>query len=92
MLGYCLFPLVVASLLCLAWSNQAYHAALLLVGAPSPCSAAAALTRGVPGALWSLRCSVPFVAATVSDRRRALAVYPVLLLYSSLAWLSLLVS
>jgi hypothetical protein len=26
------------------------------------------------GALWSLRCCVPFIAATVNERRRALAV------------------
>ena len=28
------------------------------------------------GALWSMRCCVPFIAGTVNDRRRALAVRP----------------
>ena len=74
-LGYCLFPLDMAALLCLAWRNKVYQSVLLL------CSA-----------LWSLRCSVPFIAATVSERRRALAVYPVLLLYTSIAALALSVS
>lgn len=74
-LGYCLFPLDVAALLCLAWRNKVYQSVLLL------CSA-----------LWSLRCSVPFIAATVSERRRALAVYPVLLLYTSIGALALSVS
>lgn len=55
---------------------------------PCPCDPCAALLA--PGALWSLRCCVPFIAATVSERRRALAVYPVLLMYTTLAWLALL--
>ena len=50
-----------------------------------------ALTRfRASGALWALRCCVPFIAATVNERRRALAVYPVLLLYTALVWLALL--
>lgn len=72
-LGYSLFALDAAAVLCLAWSNSVYRAILLGLGA-----------------VWSLRCSVPFIAAAVTEQRRALAVFPVLLLFSSIAWLALL--
>ena len=71
-LGYCLFPLVVAAVLNLASRNGIYRVIVL--------SAAVS---------WALRCSVPFLSHAVSERRRALAVYPLVLLYVSLAWLSL---
>jgi hypothetical protein len=97
----------VASILCLAWSNKIYQSVLLLVGAQSIFGSQRVSSRlGAhfrAGSLWSLRCSVPFVASTVSETRRALAVrpslclqlvlfslaqvYPVLLLYVALGTL-----
>jgi len=38
---------------------------------------------------WSCRASVPFVSAAVPANRRALAVYPVMLLYVFLGWLAI---
>ena len=37
---------------------------------------------------WSGKASVPFVSAAVPNARRALAVYPVLLMYVFLGWLA----
>ncbi len=118
------------SILCLAWQNKIYQGILQGLGAFLLLCTHAVHTlpsltpflRTHAGALWSLRCCVPFIAGTVSERRRALAVrlrvptcsfcslhasagphafslalhvcclqvYPVLLLYTSLAWLALL--
>ena len=39
---------------------------------------------------WSSWASVPFVAGSVSPARKALAVYPLLLLYTFIAWLALI--
>ena len=67
-----------------------YQSILLLLGAPVQrlLLERARLTRAAQGSLWSLRCSVPFIAATVSERRRALAAYPVLLLYTTIGVLA----
>lgn len=62
----------------MAWGNKIYQGVLLGLGASQhascchrPCIDTHALH---PGALWALRCCVPFIASTVSERRRALAV------------------
>jgi protein YIPF6 len=39
--------------------------------------------------VWAAWASVPFVGGSVSPARRALAVYPLLLLYLSICWLAL---
>lgn len=39
---------------------------------------------------WSSWASVPFIAGSVSPARKALAVYPLLLLYTCMAWLALI--
>lgn len=39
---------------------------------------------------WSSWASVPFIAGSVSPARKALAVYPLLLLYTFMAWLALI--
>lgn len=42
----------------------------------------------VIGMAWSMRASVPFVGGSVGESRRFLAVYPIFLMYSVLAWLT----
>ena len=37
---------------------------------------------------WAMRAAVPFVAGSVGDRRRLLAVFPLTLMYSVLGWLT----
>ncbi|KAK9824705.1 hypothetical protein WJX72_012542 [[Myrmecia] bisecta] len=39
---------------------------------------------------WSSWASVPFIGGSVSPARKALAVYPLLLLYTCMAWLALI--
>lgn len=71
LLGYCVVPLCLASVLCLASENKIFRFIVV----------AAAVT-------WSGKASVPFVSAAVPNARRALAVYPVLLMYVFLGWLA----
>mmetsp|Transcript_21494 Transcript_21494/g.55133 ORF Transcript_21494/g.55133 Transcript_21494/m.55133 type:complete len:251 (+) Transcript_21494:38-790(+) len=50
------------------------------------------IARGVMVLLalgWCFWAAIPFVSGSVAERRRALAVYPVLLLYTSVAWLAM---
>lgn len=72
LLGYCLFPINVAAVVCtsvkLKWART-----LALVVALA----------------WSSWATVPFIGQSVPERRRALAVYPVLLLYCSIGWIAL---
>lgn len=72
LIGYCLFPLDVAALLCLFWSNPFYRN--IVLGA---------------GVGWASFAAVPFISSTVSPARQALAVYPVFLLFITIAWLAL---
>jgi len=72
LLGYCIVPLVLASLLCLASSNKIFR--LFIVGL---------------AVAWSSKASIPFVSAAMPASRRALAVYPVMLLYVFLGWLAI---
>lgn len=41
------------------------------------------------GIAWASWASVPFIAGAVPANRRALAVYPLCLLYASIGWLAL---
>lgn len=41
---------------------------------------------------WASFATIPFIGKTVSSERRALAVYPVLLMYVSIGWLALVKS
>jgi hypothetical protein len=41
---------------------------------------------------WASAATVPFIGKTVPDNRKALAVYPVMLLYVSIGWLALVKS
>ena len=40
--------------------------------------------------VWASWASVPFIGGSVAPERRALAVYPLLLLYTSVAWFALI--
>jgi hypothetical protein len=42
------------------------------------------------GLAWASWASVPFIGGSVSPTRRALAVYPLLLLYVAMGWLALI--
>jgi len=39
---------------------------------------------------WASWAGVPFIAGSVSDKRKGLAVYPLFLIYAFLSWLTLL--
>ena len=39
---------------------------------------------------WASWASVPFIGGSVSPARRALAVFPLLLLYTAIGWLALI--
>ena len=39
---------------------------------------------------WASWASVPFIGGSVSPARRALAVFPLLLLYTAMGWLALI--
>jgi hypothetical protein len=73
LLGYCLFPLDAAAIICLF--------------------VPAALVRWIliPIAIaWASWASVPFVGGAVPLNRRALAVYPLCLLYTTIGWLAVI--
>lgn len=40
--------------------------------------------------VWSSWASIPFISGAVPTNRRALAVYPMVLLYTSLGWFALM--
>ena len=69
-LGYCIFPLNVASVLFFFVSNWIFR---VLVG--GACYA------------WATRASVMFMGAMVEEKRRLLAVYPVVLFYIVILWM-----
>ncbi|KXZ56205.1 hypothetical protein GPECTOR_1g178 [Gonium pectorale] len=75
LLGYCLFPLVVAAVICASVSNKWLRSLVTLI-----CLA------------WASVATVPFIGNAVPRGRKALAVYPVMLMYVSLAWLALVKS
>ena len=74
-LGYCCAPLTVAALVCVV-ANQ-INASWIKLG-----------VVGV-GFLWGSTASRGFFEALVSEQRRALVVYPVLLFYFALSWVIL---
>ncbi|TYZ61539.1 hypothetical protein PybrP1_006863 [[Pythium] brassicae (nom. inval.)] len=76
-LGYCVFPLNIATLLCMVLGVVVSHVALRL------------LIVGV-GFLWSTRASVVFMSTLVPPKRKALTVYPVLLFYLFISWMVLI--
>ncbi|KAJ0396039.1 hypothetical protein P43SY_008313 [Pythium insidiosum] len=76
-LGYCIFPLNIATLLLLMMKLVASNVLLrfLIVGT---------------GFVWSTRASVVFMSKLVPPKRKALTVYPVLLFYLFIAWMVLI--
>ncbi|CAI5746969.1 unnamed protein product [Peronospora destructor] len=76
-LGYCVFPLNIATLVCMLTKAVLSHILLR------------AVIVGV-GFLWSTRASVVFMSKMVPLKRKALTVYPVLLFYIFLSWMVLI--
>ncbi|KAK5584911.1 hypothetical protein RB653_006529 [Dictyostelium firmibasis] len=71
-LGYCIFPLTIATIIIWVIQNLSIIFKLPIVG----------------GAwFWSSFASYGFLGSSVPDNRRLLAVYPVLLFYLIIAWL-----
>ena len=69
-LGYCVAPLAVASLVTHVVSLPVVHWVAVAVAL-----------------VWCCKASVGFMSVLVPTEKRALAVYPVLLFYFSIAWL-----
>ena len=72
LLGYCLFPLDAAALLCLLVNLMVVRWIVIPLGIA-----------------WASWASVPFLGGAVPATRRALAVYPLCLLYATVGWLAL---
>ena len=73
-LGYCIFPLNIASVICAITSGPI-------------------LWRGLVVAVcffWSTGASLGFMGELVPPNRKALAVYPLFLFYTSIGWLILI--
>lgn len=71
-LGYCLFPLDVSALVCMANKSKLFRSLVVLFSLA-----------------WSSWAAYPFVSTAVAPSRKALAVYPVLLLYITIGFLVL---
>ena len=76
-LGYCVFPLAISSILLLIFHAFTRHIILDLI--------VVAIAF-----IWSTRASVVFIGQFISDERRALAVYPVFFFYTFLGWMILI--
>ncbi|OQR83340.1 YIPF6-like protein [Achlya hypogyna] len=76
-LGYCVFPLVIATLACFLTRVVSSHVTIRLV------------LVGV-GFVWSTRASVVFMSQLVPPKKKALTVYPVLLFYIFISWMILI--
>ena len=75
-LGYCILPLVIAAVAGLIVDFFCFGLVNFIIRA---CLVALAL-------LWSSKASIGFVSDVVPEDRRALAVYPVCLLYAAVGW------
>ena len=73
LLGYCLFPMDVAALVCAFVSLALVR--WIVVGV---------------AVVWSSWASIPFIAGAVPTARKALAVYPLVMLYVCVGWIALL--
>ena len=76
-LGYCFLPLVLSALV--GWGLNRF-----LSGTLNLALKAAAIGVGL---IWSTKASVGFMSALVPEDRKALAVYPVWLLYVAMSWI-----
>uniref|UniRef100_A0A6U2BJ79 Protein YIPF n=1 Tax=Hemiselmis andersenii TaxID=464988 RepID=A0A6U2BJ79_HEMAN len=77
-LGYCIFPLTLSALVCLGVGWSGCRSTLCLM---------VRLASVGVGLLWSTRASIGFLAEVVPPKRSALAAYPVVLFYASIAWI-----
>ncbi|KAL4440429.1 hypothetical protein ABPG75_003430 [Micractinium tetrahymenae] len=73
LLGYCLFPLDVAAIVCVTTDILLVRWILVPIMV-----------------VWSSWASIPFISGAVPANRRALAIYPMVLLYTALGWLALI--
>eukprot|EP00892_Ulva_mutabilis_P008909 jgi/Ulvmu1/6390/UM003_0018.1 len=71
LLGYCVFPLDLAAIGCFLARRNRY-AEIVMISL---------------SVLWAMYASVPFLAGTVGEHRRWLAVYPIALMFAILGWL-----
>lgn len=84
LMGYCVFPLAVSSLISIflkPGKNASKAATVSLF--------IAKLVICIVGFLWGTLASVGFFAGLLPPKRKALAVYPVFLLFAIIAWLIL---
>ena len=75
-LGYCVFPLTLSAMGCLIF-GYLFGSALIKLLVVSA------------GFIWSTRASVVFMEQVISEKRKLLAVYPVFMFYTFLAWMIL---
>nr|CCA22854.1 YIPF6like protein putative [Albugo laibachii Nc14] len=76
-LGYCVFPLNIATLICMLLRAISAHLIIRLMIV-------------AVGFVWSTRASVVFMSKMVPPNRKALTVYPVLLFYMFISWMVLI--
>jgi protein YIPF6 len=72
-LGYCMFPLNIGSILCFFWQNWIWR-----VIVTATCL------------FWATRASIVFIAQMIDEKRKTLAVYPVILFYLVISWMILI--
>lgn len=72
LLGYCLFPICIAAIICASFGQHWVRLLALLLGLG-----------------WASWATIPFIGSAVPPGRKALAVYPVVLMYTSIGWLAL---
>ena len=77
-LGYCVFPINISSFIAIFLPS---HNLFFFLIKMSFC--------GV-GMVFSTKASIPFMAVLVSEEKKLLAVYPVLLFYLFLSWFALI--
>jgi len=75
LLGYCLFPMCVAAIVCVSVANKFVRTGALALAL-----------------VWASFAALPFIGNAVPQGRKALAIFPVILLYASLGWLGLVKS
>ena len=91
LLGYCLFPICVAALACSAISIGVRRYPFTMKTPPLTLLTLLQWVRLiviVGGITWASAATIPFIGNAVPVGRKFLAIYPVILLYLSLGWLS----